>query len=100
MRRRIFIISLALAAMLAIGMDVSGRLHSPGFRMAKAIEAGYGRVPVADADAIEDETITGSDNEAGYRWAERRSLDQPAACPDFTAAFRQGCEAYVREQSR
>jgi hypothetical protein len=90
----------ALAAMVIVGLDLSARLESPGHRAAKVMLLGYQRSAVPDAGAIEDEAVTGSDNEAGYRWAERHSLDRSASCPDFTAEFRQGCQAYVREQSR
>lgn len=96
---RLIIIGAALAAMLAVGLDMRHR-REPGYAAAAAIEAGERRAQFADADAVEDQTLTGSDNEAGYLWAERRSLDRPGACPDFTPAFRRGCEAYVREQSR
>jgi hypothetical protein len=86
--------------MAVLALDVASRLQTPGYRDAKAIQTGYQWAAVPDADAAEDEAFTGRDDEAGYRWAERRSLNRPEACPDYSAAFRQGCEAYAREQVR
>jgi hypothetical protein len=48
MHRPVLIFAVALAAMLAIGADLSGRLHSPSYRMAQAIEVGYGRSATPD----------------------------------------------------
>ena len=97
---RLIIISAALGLMLAVGLDLAARLQTPGYRAARAIQAGYARAAVPDADAAGDEALTGNANEAGYRWAERRSLDRPGACDQLTAAFRAGCLAYVHEQAR
>ena len=55
--------------------------------------------PPADAEAMEDERLTGEANEAGYRWAERRSLDNASRCPSYSKAFREGCAAYVNDQA-
>lgn len=76
--------------------------HQPlsGHQVASAIERGMAeaRAPPADAEAVEDERLTGDANEAGYRWAERRALTMTAECPAYSRAFRDGCESYVREQ--
>ena len=97
---RLIIISAALGLMLAVGLDLATRLQTPGYRAARAIQAGYARAAQPDADAAADEALTGSANEAGYRWAERHALDQPGACDQLTAAFRAGCLAYVHDEAR
>jgi hypothetical protein len=97
---RLIIISAALGLMLAVGLDLAARLQTPGYRAASAIQAGYAHAAGPDADAAADEALTGSANEAGFRWAERRALDRPGPCDQLTAAFRAGCLAYVHDQSR
>ena len=97
---RLLIIATALGAMLAVGFDLAARIQTPGYRAARAIQAGYGRTAPPDADAAADGALTGDANDAGYRWAERRSLDRIGACDQLTSAFRAGCLAYVREQAR
>lgn len=99
--RRIALVAVCMAAMAALGADLVARLETPGHRLARAVAAGYGRaLASSDAEAQEDEKLTHDANEAGYRWAERRSLDRAGPCDQLTAAFRSGCLAYVHEQAR
>ena len=72
---------------------------TPGQEAARAVLAGMDRAqtPPPDAEALEDERLTGDANEAGYRWAERRALTNAAKCPNFAREFRAGCEEYARE---
>ena len=97
---RLLIISAALGGMLALGLDLVRHAHPPGYSAAVAVMAGYGRTPPADAETAADEALTGSENEAGYRWAERRSLDRASDCPATGVEFRQGCASYVRVNRR
>jgi hypothetical protein len=69
----------------------------PGEQAAQAIERSM--TPGPDAEALEDEALTGSASEAGYRWAERLGLDNPYRCPDYSAAFKAGCVSYVADQA-
>jgi hypothetical protein len=99
--RRIALIVIGLASMAALGADLAMRLESPGHRAARAAAAGYRNALVAtDAEAAEDERLTGDADEAGYRWAERRSLDRPSGCDALSPSFRTGCLAFVYEQAR
>jgi hypothetical protein len=52
----------------------------------------------ADREGAEGDSLAPDADEAGYRWAEREGLTQPSDCPSFPAAFRDGCEAYAKEQ--
>jgi len=99
-RTRLVITAAALAVMGAIAVDLAARLQSPGHRVAVQIAKGFTHAADPDEDLILDEKLTRDANEAGYRWAERRSLDRLEPCQAGTAAFRQGCESYVREQAR
>jgi hypothetical protein len=99
--RRIALIICCAAAMAALGADLAMRLESPGHRAARAVDAGYRHADMAaNAEAAEDERLTRDADDAGYRWAERRSLDRAAGCAGLTPPFRAGCLAYVHEQGR
>ncbi len=95
---RLLLIWVALVAMAGIGADLCSRAN-PARRYADAIAGRLRAPPALEADAALDERLSGDANEAGYRWAERRGLDQGGACRSLTAAFRAGCEAYVRDQA-
>jgi hypothetical protein len=79
---------LAAVSGLLVAASVYAFTHQPtsGQQAASAIERGMAeaRTPPADAEAAEDERLTGDANEAGYRWAERRGLkhapDRRHAC--------------------
>jgi hypothetical protein len=94
----------ALAALsgLLVAAGVSSISHqpTPGQRAAQAVERAMAEAqpPLVDAEAVEDERLTGDANEAGYRWAERRALNDATDCPNYSAAFRTGCADYVAEQ--
>jgi hypothetical protein len=75
------------------------RTPSPGELAAGAIQQGMASARVPDADAAADDALSGSQDEAGYRWAERHGLDDAGACPTYTPAFRAGCAAYVKDQA-
>jgi hypothetical protein len=57
------------------------------------------QTPPSDAEAVEDERLTGDANEAGYRWAERRSLTMRADCPTCSKSFHDGCESFIEDQA-
>jgi hypothetical protein len=83
--------------MVAAGAYAVTRRSTVGQEVAHVIE---GRVaPHPDAEAVEDERLTGDANDAGYRWAERRALSDETNCPNLSAGFRAGCIDYVRDQS-
>ena len=42
-------------------------------------------------------TVDCSGHEAGYQWAERRGLEDPADCGGNSQSFIEGCEAYAAE---
>jgi hypothetical protein len=58
------------------------------------------QAPAPDAEAIEDEALSGDANDAGHRWAKRRGLDDAGACPGYSAQFRAGFAAYVADQAK
>jgi hypothetical protein len=97
--RRLLIIAAALLAMVALAADIVARAKSPGHEFASAIAQGYRSARTPDADAAEDEGITGSAEDAGYRWAERQDLANSAACPTYSPEFHRGCAAYVEDQA-
>lgn len=99
-RARLVIAALSLAALGAIGADLASRRLSPGHRMAVQIAQGFVLPADPDGDLTSDEKLTRDANEAGYRWAERRSADRPEACQPLTADFRKGCLDYVKERAR
>jgi len=72
---------------------------TPGQEAAQAIVRGMAPTMGDDPAAMEDERITGSANEAGYRWAERWSIDDASRCPRYSDAFRAGCAAYVADEA-
>jgi hypothetical protein len=46
-------------------------------------------------------TVDCSGHEAGYRWAERNSIDDEDYCPDGDSeSFHEGCIAYVEGESQ
>jgi hypothetical protein len=81
----------------AIAADLT---QTQGHRVAVQIAKGITRAADPDGDLVSDEKLTRDANEAGYRWAERRSASRPEACQGLTAEFRNGCLEYVREQAR
>jgi hypothetical protein len=93
---------LAAISGVLVAAGVYAFTHQPlsAHQVASAIERGMveARMPPADAEAVEDERLTGDANEAGYRWAERRGLATFSDCPTYSKAFRDGCDSYVREQ--
>jgi hypothetical protein len=87
-------------ALIALGTYAVSHRPTLGQQDAQAIEQGMATTQptIADAEALEDERLTGDANEAGYRWAERRSIDNPVRCPTYSKAFHEGCAAYVADQ--
>jgi hypothetical protein len=100
MDRRAAILAAISGLLVAAGVYAFTHQALSGHQVASAIERGMAdaRTPPADAEAVEDERLTGDANEAGYRWAERRGLATVTDCPTYSRAFRDGCESYVREQ--
>jgi hypothetical protein len=94
----VIVLGLLLGA-LAAAYVVQDRRPSPGERAAAAIQQGMASAQVPDADEAADDVLSGSQDEAGYRWAERHGLDDAGACPSYTPAFRAGCAAYVKDQA-
>ena len=97
--RRLLIIAVGILAMTALGVDMAVRSRAPGRQIAKAITTGYQRARIPDAEAAEDEALTNSAEDAGYRWAERRGVDQAGECPSYSAAFHRGCAAFIQDQA-
>jgi hypothetical protein len=95
---RLIIISAALGAMAVLGADLIARVQSPGHQAAAVLTSSYLRARTPDSEAAEDEALTNSAEDAGYRWAERRNLDQAGECPAWSPDFHRGCIDYVGEQ--
>jgi len=87
---------LGVAALVVLQPDPVSRR---GQDYAAAIVRGMREAPALPPDDG-DENLTRRANEAGYRWAERRDLTDPAACNAWQADFQNGCLAWVREQTR
>ena len=89
-----------LAGAAGLTLFESGQLRQPAAAYAAAIERGVqdGQRPTLDPEAVEDEALTHDAWQAGYRWAERQSLDDPAKCPTTPSSFYAGCSAWVSEQ--
>jgi len=97
----LLLILAALSSMALLIVDLHTRRHGQAaYEATQAIAVGDAQSRVPDAEALADEKLTGDESDAGYRWAESRGLDDPAACPDYTVRFRAGCAEYVRDQSR
>lgn len=102
MDRRAAALAVVSGALIALGAYAITHRHTAGQEAAQAIERGMVRAqtPPADVEAVEDERLTGDANEAGYRWAERRGLTMRADCPNYSNAFRDGCESYIGDQTK
>ena len=100
MDRRAAVLAAASGVLVALGAHALTHQPTAGQEAAQAIEQGMVRAktPTADADAVEDEKLTGDANDAGYRWAERRGLTMPSDCPAYSKAFHDGCESYIEDQ--
>lgn len=86
-----------LGGALGLVVLIQAERPTPGQLAAQAIESGM--VPTPDPEAVQDEALTGSAREAGYRWAERLGLDNAYRCPDYSVDFKAGCAAYVADQA-
>ena len=82
--KRLAIIAAAGLAMGAVSAALITPRASPGRRAALAIADGQSRAAAED--------------EAGYRWAERRAIDQVSDCPAYTANFTAGCRAWAQDE--
>ena len=91
-----------LAGALSVAVLVEVARPKAGHEAAQAIERAMAsaQTPPADAEALEDERLTGDANEAGYRWAERRGLTTRADCPTYSKAFHDGCESFIEDQAQ
>jgi hypothetical protein len=89
----------ALGGALALVVGLEGRPRPHGQEVAQAIQRGIDRSHVPDPEAAEDDALTGSEDEAGYRWAERHGLDRLGGCPAYSPAFQEGCAAYIRDEA-
>ena len=96
MDRRAAILAAVSGVLVALGAYAVTHRPTAGQEVAQVIADRMS--PRPDAEALEDEQLTGDDNEAGYRWAERRLLTDDGNCPNFSAAFRAGCIDYVDDQ--
>jgi hypothetical protein len=101
MDRRAAVLAAVSGALIALGAHAVMHRPTPGQEAGQAIERGMVRAqtPVPDAEAAEDERLTGDADEAGYRWAERRGLSTRADCPTYSKAFHDGCESFVQDQA-
>ena len=99
---RAAVLATVSGALIALGTYAVTHRATAGQDAAQAIERGMARAqtPPADAEAVEDERLTGDANEAGYRWAERRSLTMRVDCPHYSNAFSDGCESYIGDQTK
>jgi len=43
-------------------------------------------------------TVDCSGHDAGYEWAEKNEITEPADCGGNSSSFIEGCEAYAEEQ--
>jgi hypothetical protein len=102
MDRRVAVLAGISGVLIAAGAYAVTHRPTAGQEAARAIERGMvaAATPPADAEAAEDERLTGDANEAGYRWAERRGLSTRADCPTYSKAFHDGCESFVLDQAR
>ena len=100
MDRRAAVFAAVSGVLVALGAYAVTHRAPAGQEVARAIEHGMLSVQASapDPEALEDERLTGEANEAGYRWAERRGLDDAARCPVYSKAFREGCVAYVKDE--
>lgn len=92
---------IGLASAAAFTVLRHGQEPPRSYLYAAAIERGEQQAvsPPLDPDAAEDEAITHDAQEAGYRWAERRSVADPTRCEELPGDFRRGCEDWVSEQN-
>jgi hypothetical protein len=97
MDRRAAVLAAVSGALVAIGAYAVMHRSTSGREVAQIIADRM--APRPDAEALEDERLTGDANEAGYRWAERRLLTDDTNCPSLSAAFRAGCVEYVNDQA-
>jgi hypothetical protein len=96
-KRAAILAAISGAVVAVVAAHVVAHRPTVGQEVAQVIE---GRMaPWPDAEAVEDERLTGDANEAGYRWAERRLLTDATDCPNLSTAFRAGCIEYVKDQN-
>ena len=96
MDRRAAVLAAVSGALVALGTYFVTHPPTAGQIVAQVVADRM--TPASDAEALEDERLTGDANEAGYRWAERRLLTDDTNCPNFSPAFRKGCTDYVGDQ--
>ena len=87
----------ALAGVFAAALVMEAQLPSPGEKIAQAIERG--RAPQFDPGAHQNEYLSGTETQAGYRWAEQHGITDATMCPtkNNSKAFRDGCVARAEE---
>jgi hypothetical protein len=96
MGRRAAVLAAVSGVLVALGAYTVAHRPTAGQEVAQVIADRM--APRPDAEALEDERLSGDVNEAGYRWAERRLLRDATDRPNFSIAFRAGCADYVEDR--
>ena len=97
MNRRAAVLAALSGALVALTVYAVTHRPTAGQEVAQVVADRMS--PRPDAEALADERLTGDADDAGYRWAERRSLRDATDCPNLSTAFRAGCAAYVRDEA-